>query len=108
MDRLSRAIPENAWADSLAMQPREAGDGAVRFRATGYAGTAGQVAALERSLRGGPVAETAVVSLAPLPVLGLTLVRWTLVGRLSGAPGMLLSPDAGYGREDTLPPGVPR
>lgn len=107
MDRLSRAIPENAWADSLVMVPAAAGDGGVRFRATGYAGTAGQVAALERSLRGGLVAETAVVSLTPVPVLGLTLVRWTLVGRLSG-PGMLLSPDAGYGREDTLPPGVPR
>lgn len=108
MDRLSRSMPVNAWADSLAMAPGEAGDGGVRFRATGYAGTAGQVAALERSLRGGPVAEAAVVSMAPAAVHGLTLVRWTLVGRLSGAPGMLLSPDAGYGREDTLPPGVAR
>ena len=90
------------------MAPREGGDGGVRFRATGYAGTAGQVAALERSLRGGPVAETEVVSLAPVPVLGLTLVRWTLVGRLSAVPAMLLSPEAGYGREDTLPPGVAR
>jgi hypothetical protein len=107
MDRLSRAMPANAWADSLAMVPQGPGEGGARFRATGYAGTAGQVAALERSLRGGPVAETAVVSLAPVPVLGLTLVRWTLVGRLSG-PGMLLSPDAGYGWEETLAPGVPR
>lgn len=108
MDRLSRSMPVNAWADSLAMAPREGADGGVRFRATGYAGTAGQVAALERSLRGGPIAEAAVVSMAPVPMNGLTLVRWTLVGRLSGAPGMLLSPEAGYGREDTLPPEVAR
>lgn len=107
MDRVARAMPQNAWADSLAMDTtRDAGAG-VAFRLTGYAGTAGQVAALERALRGSGVVETGVVSLAPASVAGLTLVRWTLVGRIAESP-LPLSAGAGYGPGEHTEPGESR
>jgi hypothetical protein len=83
MATLAEAMPENAWADSLLIETG-GGPGAPAFRISGYAGTAGQVAALEQAIVGGPVKEVTVLSLAPAEIAGLAVVRWTLVGTLDG------------------------